>query len=98
MRETLRAWLVPGALADFDDRAALRALPVPALVLSGRYDFICGPRWAAETVGAIPDARLVTFEHSGHFAHVEEPDRFAGAVAGFVERADEVAAHSRLLM
>jgi pimeloyl-ACP methyl ester carboxylesterase len=27
-----------------------------------------------------------TFEHSGHFGHIEEPEEFASAVAGFVER------------
>ena len=25
-------------------------------------------------------------EHSGHFGHIEEPEEFASAVAGFVER------------
>lgn len=34
----------------------------------------------------IPDSRLVVFERSGHFAHLEEPEAFARAVVDFVAR------------
>jgi proline iminopeptidase len=85
LRDGLRAWRVPNGLDGFDDGEALRALSVPTLVLTARYDFICGPRWAAEMVAAVPGARLVTFQRSGHFVHLEDPEGFAGAVAGFVQ-------------
>jgi pimeloyl-ACP methyl ester carboxylesterase len=61
-------------------------LRTPTLVLVGRSDFICGPRWARELNETIPGSQLVTFRHSGHLAHVEEPEEFAVTVAGFVER------------
>jgi pimeloyl-ACP methyl ester carboxylesterase len=52
----------------------------------GRRVFICGPRWARELHETISGSQLVTFEHSGHFVHIEEAGEFASAVAGFVER------------
>ncbi|MFC1442702.1 alpha/beta hydrolase [Streptacidiphilus sp. N1-10] len=67
-----------------DDRGALGGLGAPALVLVGRQDFICGVRWAEELHALIPGSELVVFEDSGHFAHIEEPERFAEVVAGFV--------------
>ncbi|MER6066408.1 alpha/beta hydrolase [Streptomyces sp. NPDC001792] len=67
-----------------DDREALPRLTAPALVLVGRHDVICSVRWAEELHKLIPGSRLVVFEHSGHFAHLEEPRRFAEAVTRFV--------------
>jgi proline iminopeptidase len=67
-----------------DDRATLGSLAVPALVIVGRYDVICGPRWAHELNDLVPRSRLVVLEHSGHFGHLEEPDLFGEAVVDFV--------------
>jgi pimeloyl-ACP methyl ester carboxylesterase len=67
-----------------DDREGLAKLSVPALILVGRYDVICGVRWAEEMHRLIPHSELVVFEQSGHFAHIEEPERFARAVTRFV--------------
>lgn len=67
-----------------DDRAALGALQVPALVVVGRFDVICGMRWAEELHMLIPSSRLLLLHHSGHFGHLEEPTRFAREVAAFV--------------
>jgi len=63
----------------FDDRAALAALTVPTLVVVGRYDFICGMRWGTELHELIPGSRLVVLEGSGHFGHLEEPERVRNA-------------------
>jgi pimeloyl-ACP methyl ester carboxylesterase len=89
LRATVRAGHISGLDANlvpdlFDDREALGSLAVPALVLVGRYDFICGVRWARELAELIPGARLVLLEHSGHFGHLEEPDLFYRAVVDFV--------------
>ena len=67
-----------------DDRAALGELKLPTLVVVGRYDFICGMRWGEELHTLIPNARLLVLENSGHFGHLEEPERFAREVAVFV--------------
>ena len=68
----------------FDDRAALAALTVPTLVVVGRHDVICGMRWGRELHELIPGAQLLILENSGHFGHLEEPERFAETVAAFV--------------
>ncbi|MGW3290245.1 alpha/beta fold hydrolase [Streptomyces sp. NPDC001002] len=70
-----------------DDRAELGSLAVPTLVVVGRHDFICGMKWAQELHGLIPGAELLVLENSGHFGHIEEPEEFAGAIAGFVASA-----------
>ena len=73
--------LTPDAV---DDRAELGSLTVPALVLVGRHDVICGVRWAEELHELIPGSELVVLENSGHFGHLEEPEAFAKAVTAFV--------------
>ncbi|WP_052852885.1 alpha/beta fold hydrolase [Streptomyces avicenniae] len=68
-----------------DDRGALPSLAVPALVVVGRYDVPCGPRWAEELHGLIRGSRLVVLEESGHFGHLEEPTAFAAALREFAD-------------
>jgi proline iminopeptidase len=77
----LDACMAPVAI---DDRTTLDSITVPTLVIVGRHDFICGPRWAQEIHDRIAGSALVTLEKSGHFGHVEEPESFARAVAEFV--------------
>jgi pimeloyl-ACP methyl ester carboxylesterase len=86
MHAGLRAWAVTSDEGPWQHHEALAKLHTPTLVLAGRWDFICGPRWACELYETIPDSQLVRFAQSGHFAHIEEPEEFASAVAGFIER------------
>ncbi|MEV6287244.1 alpha/beta hydrolase [Kribbella sp. NPDC051770] len=79
-----------GTPETIDDRPLLGGLDLPALVIGGRFDPICGPRWSEELANLIPGAELVLLEHSAHFGHVEEPEAFAEAVAGFVARLTSV--------
>jgi pimeloyl-ACP methyl ester carboxylesterase len=67
-----------------DDRSVLGSVTVPALVIVGRLDPICGVRWAEELNKLIPGSQLVILERSGHFGHVEEPEAFTRAVTAFV--------------
>jgi len=61
----------------------LGRIKAPTLLCWGRHDrlapLLCAQAWAA----AIPGARLVTFDESGHVPHLEEPERAAGVVAEF---------------
>jgi proline iminopeptidase len=82
----LRASVAPSAgeePAPFDVRAELGSLAVPALIVSGEHDFICGPRWGRMLHEAMPKSQLVVLD-CGHMAHVERPAAFARAVAEFV--------------
>ncbi|MER5469216.1 alpha/beta hydrolase [Streptomyces sp. NPDC002685] len=76
--------LTPHAI---DDRADLGSLTVPAFVVVGRHDVICGVRWAEELHRLIPGSQLLILENSGHFGHIEEPDAFSRAVTRFVTTA-----------
>ncbi|MFJ7495200.1 alpha/beta hydrolase [Streptomyces sp. NPDC097727] len=88
-RDAVRAPYIWGLYEDFtpdavDDRTGLKELAVPALVVVGRHDVICGMRWGLELDELIPDSRLLVLENSGHMGHLEEPETFADGVRGFV--------------
>ena len=71
--------------STFDLRPRLAALRAPTLILAGRHDFVCGPRWAEALHQGIAGSRLVVLENSGHFLYLEEAAAFAEAVRGFIE-------------
>lgn len=83
LRPVLRATLVSGDAQPFDVRPQLSTLDLPTLILVGKHDFICGPRWAELLKELLPDAKLVNFEKSGHFAHLEQEEKFAEAILTF---------------
>lgn len=79
-------------LKTFNDREAptmdlrpqLAKVTVPTLVIVGRHDFITTVSMAEEMVKHLPHARLELFDDSGHFAVVEEPDKFRRVIHDFV--------------
>jgi len=80
LRSAMRCWPTPFQDMSLDFRTELSSVTAPTLVIAGRHDFLCGPAWAQLLHEGIGRSRLVIFEESGHFAHVEEPDAFADAV------------------
>jgi pimeloyl-ACP methyl ester carboxylesterase len=89
VRDRLKVTYLSGLDADLrpdviDDRTALPSLSVPTLVIGGRYDVVCGVRWARELHGLIPSSRLEILQGSGHFGHLEEPEAFAALLVDFV--------------
>lgn len=70
---------------SLDLRPHLKQITVPTLVLVGRHDFITNVAMAQEIVKHVPDARLEIFEDSGHYAFVEEPEKFYQVIKEFVE-------------
>ena len=72
--------------ATMDLRPQLKNIKVPTLVIVGRHDFITNVAMAEEMVKHIPNARLEIFENSGHFALVEEPEKFYRVIKEFVEK------------
>ncbi len=77
-------WTVGGTLAGVELGPRLGEVRAPALVLAGRYDRICPPSAAARIAAALPDARLVVFERSGHRPEFEEAERWFAVVREFV--------------
>ncbi|WP_370542247.1 alpha/beta fold hydrolase [Amycolatopsis sp. FDAARGOS 1241] len=49
---------------------------------------MCGVHWVEALHDGIAGSRLVIFERSGHFGHLEEPAAFAGAVVEFAKGLD----------
>jgi len=61
-----------------DEESALRLcaqIRCPTLVIQGTQDAVVGPARGAAVAAAIPGARLITFEGSGHGPHVRDPVR-----------------------
>jgi proline-specific peptidase len=71
-------------IAEWDMRADLARIEAPTLVLTGRYDFICGPACAADLVEGIANAEQVIVEDCGHFTFVEKPEEFCAAIERFL--------------
>lgn len=83
--KTLRAVVDPrGQSVSANDRLYLAA-HLPTLIVWGARDRIIPVEHAYAAQEAIPDARLVIFEESGHFAHWEEPERFATTLTTFID-------------
>ena len=71
--------------ATMDLRPKLKNITVPTLIIVGRHDFITNVAMAEEMIEHIPNVRLEIFEDSGHFAIVEEPEKFYRVIKEFVE-------------
>ncbi|GAB4343900.1 MAG: alpha/beta fold hydrolase [Desulfobulbaceae bacterium] len=71
------------SLGEWDLLEELRTVRVPTLVIHGSYDMIpldSSIAWAR----ALPNARLLVMEDSGHMTHIERPDLFFPAVESFL--------------
>jgi proline iminopeptidase len=61
----------------------LAELRTPALLITGAYDLVTGPGQIAGFRTAVSSGTVETFPESGHFAQLEEPERYADLVVGF---------------
>ena len=80
--------------APYDVRARLPEIKAPTLVVVGKRDFVCSPKYAAMLGAGIVGSQLVTLERSGHFGHFEEPNEFAAAVGDFVNSVERSTDHA----
>lgn len=76
-------FIVTGNLKDWDRTDRLGEISVPTFITVGRYDELT-PVCAETLHKGIPNSRMVVFEESAHMAHLEEPDKYRQAVAGFL--------------
>ena len=67
-----------------DYTAALAKFNFPTLVLNGRYDMNVAPLTAWRIYKAIPNARIVFFEQSGHLPSYEEPEKYLQVLNNFL--------------
>lgn len=76
-----------GTLRDWSVVERVRAIEVPTLLISGRYDE-AAPETVQPFFDAIPDVRWEIFEESSHMPFVEEPERYRAVVATFLDSLD----------
>jgi proline iminopeptidase len=75
---------VSKATADLDLTAKLAGFQFPTLVINGRYDMNVAPLTAWRLAHAIPGAKVVFFEQSGHLPSYEEPDKYIEVLENFL--------------
>jgi pimeloyl-ACP methyl ester carboxylesterase len=77
-----------------DFRDELARIEQPSLIVHGAHSQLYGPDTAAYLAHALPDARAVRFDHSGHAPHLEEPELFNRLVRDFADALPAARAHA----
>lgn len=72
------------SMAGFDTRDQLAAIAARGLVIAGAYD-MSPPEKVKVLADGLSDSVFVLFESSGHFAPLEEPQKFEEMVFDFVD-------------
>jgi pimeloyl-ACP methyl ester carboxylesterase len=99
---TARSVITPaGQRVTATDKLYLAA-DLPTLLVAGERDSVIPASHTRAAADLASGSRLEVFEESGHFPHLDEPDRFADLVAAFVEdtepaRYDRAAARRRII-
>jgi pimeloyl-ACP methyl ester carboxylesterase len=68
-----------------DVRALLEKIQHPTLIVHGGRSELYGDDTAGHLVAALPHARAVRFENSGHAPHLEEPELFNATLKTFAD-------------
>jgi proline iminopeptidase len=76
---------VSQSAAALDLTSAVEGFRFPVLVITGRYDMNVAPANAWKMAHAIPGAKLVFFEESGHLPAYEEPEKYRKVVEEFLD-------------
>ena len=74
------------SLVRQDVRALLERIQHPTLVIHGAQSRLYGEDTADHLVAALPDARAVRFDASGHAPHLEQPELFNATLTDFADR------------
>lgn len=73
-----------GKQGNYDVRGKFGRLgTTPTLIVTGDKDFMTGPVPSNWIQQSIANSKLVVIDHAGHFAHVEQPEKFGAAVEQF---------------
>lgn len=68
----------------FDLRPTLSTIGVPALFIAGRQDNMVPLRFSESTATAMPNARIVVLDDTGHYAMIEKPQAVLKLVTEFL--------------
>ena len=72
------------AISTYDVRARLPELKVPVLCVAGRDDASVPLAVMQEMAAEIAGAQITVIEKGPHMLHIEQPDAFSNAIAGFL--------------
>jgi proline iminopeptidase len=72
--------------AYYDLRPRLGEISVPALVVTGSWDWVIAPARSRAVAAGIPDSTFVELAEAGHFSFSEEPQQFQAAVREYLGR------------
>lgn len=78
-------FIVGSDIGNFDFRKTLKTLPMPILIIAGRYDRVAVPWMQVKYKYYCPQAQFVMFENSGHNPQVEEPEKEFALIRRFLE-------------
>jgi proline-specific peptidase len=85
-----------GTLKNWDITDRLGEIRIPALVIVGRYDEAT-PALAETVHHGIPNSKLVIFENSAHYPHIEETNRYLQVLEQFLSCVESQAGKGRQL-
>lgn len=71
------------SLAASDERPLLPTIEQPTLIVHGLKSQLYGSETAQHLAGALPHARIIPFERSGHAPHMEQPELFNAIIRDF---------------
>ncbi|MBV9143279.1 MAG: alpha/beta fold hydrolase [Pseudonocardiales bacterium] len=74
------------ATIDVDQRAQLRDIASPTLVVAFADDVLCPPSVVREVADAVPGSRFVQIEQCGHLGVLERPDAVNDVLVNFFAR------------
>lgn len=77
-------YMMANEIPHYDVRTELASVTAPTLVIAGRYDWVTPVSQSEAIVRALPDAKLVIQEESGHMGFIEETDDYLAAVRAFL--------------
>ncbi len=72
------------SLASQDNRPLLPGITQPALIVRGAHSYLYGAETAHYLARALPRARIVEFDRSGHAPAIEQPELFNSTIRDFV--------------
>ncbi len=77
---------VSKAIEKIDLTPSLAKFSFPTLVIAGRYDMNVAPLTAWNMAHAIPGAKMIFFEESGHLPSYEEPEKYQRVLEEFLDQ------------
>jgi pimeloyl-ACP methyl ester carboxylesterase len=71
------------SLVEEDFRPLLPSIRQPTLIVHGAHSHLYGADTAGHLAAALPNARVVAFDRSGHAPHLEQPELFNATLREF---------------